>query len=116
MEQQICVTRVSTGAPDPLRIFFNAIGRSLEWAPADAATHDADGNEIAGVRPGSPQDVPVAVAQAIVSDAGLAPHFRCEPNPPAVAPEGGPAADAAASEEGASESRSSRRGSANRPR
>lgn len=81
------VTRISKGAPDPFRLFFNALGRSLEFAPADA-----DEN------PGTPQDVCAAVAEAITGDEGLAPHFKVEPISPAEAPASGPAERSAAEE------------------
>jgi hypothetical protein len=82
------VTRVSKLPAQPMRIFFNAIGRSLEFNAANAA-HGA----------GSPQDVSDEVAEAITSDAGLAPHFRCEPyESSADASATGPAADAVADE------------------
>jgi hypothetical protein len=79
------VTRVSTLPAEPMRIFFNAIGRSLEFNAANAEH-----------APGSPQDVSDDVATAITSDAGLAPHFRCEPyESSAEASATGPAVDAA---------------------
>lgn len=72
------VVRVSAGPP--VRIFFNALGRSLEWQPAD----DPD-------QPGSPQDVPAVVAEVITADPALAPHFRCDPIAPPAAVSAGPA-------------------------
>jgi hypothetical protein len=90
------LTRISHG--QPMRIFFNALGRSLEFNGADASED-----------PGTPQDVSDEAAKAILEDEGLAPHFRCEPYPPAVGPEDGPAASAAA-EEGMADTPASRRG------
>ncbi len=58
------LTRISKGDPDPLTFFVNALGRSLSWAPAEAG--------------GTPQDLPAAVAVAIMADRSLAPHFRID--------------------------------------
>ncbi len=73
------VTRISTAPGAPLRVFFQALSHALAWNPADADEH-----------PGSPQEVPAAVAAVIESDPSLSPHFRCEPIKPAgnVAPRG----------------------------
>lgn len=74
------VTRISTGHPHPFRIFFNPIGRSLEWNAADAEAE-----------PGTPQGVCAAVAEVIAKDSGLTPHFRIEPIAPPAAAKAGPA-------------------------
>lgn len=72
------VSRISgppASPPGPWRIFFHAIGRSLEW---EEGTPES---------PGTPQDVPAVVADGIERDSSLAPHFRCERLTPAPAEE-----------------------------
>lgn len=101
------VTRISSAGPEIFSIFFNAIGRSLAWHRGDAAPDEA-----AGVVPGTPQGVCAAVAEAIATDEGLAPHFRIEPIAPDVAD--GPA-EAPAAEEGAQPKRRRERPTAVRP-
>jgi hypothetical protein len=61
------VVRVSLH-PQAERVFFNALGRSLQFEAPDPETGELRGY----------QDVPAAVAAAIEHDEGLAPHFRCE--------------------------------------
>lgn len=84
------VERVSSTPAHTLSVFFNDLGRSLEWNPADADHY-----------PGSPQDVAECVANTIRDDAGLAPHFRIEPITQSAegATGNGPAGDAAQTED-----------------
>jgi len=72
------ITSAPESPPGSWRIFFNPIGRSLEW---DEGTPEA---------PGSPQDVPAEVAVGIERDSSLAPHFRCERLAPPAPTEPGP--------------------------
>lgn len=57
----------TTDHPIAERIFFNVLGRALMFEPATDAGQ------------GAAQDVPACVAEAIIGDTGLAPHFRVEP-------------------------------------
>ena len=91
------VERISSAPAHPLEITFNVEKRTRIFQPANAAED-----------PGSPQDVPASTIEAITGDETLAPHFRCEPIPTAVKPEGGPAAESAASAEGETETSASR--------
>jgi hypothetical protein len=69
------VVRISNH-PHADRVFFNALGRSLQFESPDPETGE----------PRGAQDVPAAVAEAITSDDGLAPHFRCDEIPTKAIP------------------------------
>lgn len=71
MERTHRVSRISSTPAHGLRVFFNALGHSLEWEPGTPE------------QPGSPQDVPAVVAEACERDEGLKPHFLIEPIVPA---------------------------------
>jgi hypothetical protein len=84
-DKRYLLRRISTTPSDVLQITFNVEGRTRSF---NAANSDDD--------PGSPQDVPLSTARAALGDPTLAPHFQCEPTPPAEKPATGPVATAAA--------------------